>query len=248
MPNDTGADTSFQVRIATDMGWIRGALSLPPGRALLETLNAHQGLLYLRGVTVPGSRERLDTFAVRVASISLVLPAEAAGDPLARTPVTRSRLAAPPRPRRVVLAFERFQVSGTADLAGRSRLTEAFSSGRSFVRLDGAILEPRRTGEATERVETLPEVYVNVARTHGFAEFDDEAPQLAPNIVGAHPDTLAALGLPVVPNAALHGGAADARSAGAQARTSGGFSPPLLRPGLEGPPQGGVGRPGGARR
>jgi hypothetical protein len=186
-------------RIATNIGWIRGCIVLSGDDQLLDVLNRHDGLLRVVDAVVPSRRERLPFFAVRVSSVSLVLPGERTGDQRAAAAEARQRIASGVPHGRVLLLLDKVSVSGAVALVGKRRVSDVFASGRSFVRVDGASIQLEHGGGQADLLDTVPEVYVNVTRVHGIADLDqhgDGASALAAELAGAPARAAAAAARP----------------------------------------------------
>jgi hypothetical protein len=214
----------YPARIATNIGWVRGALSLPGEISILELLNGHDGLLRVTGAWLPSRRERIEFFAVRVGSISLVLPGDHTGDQTAAVAAARHRMANPMPMRRVLLLLDKISVVGSVALGQRARVSDVFAAGRSFVRIEGATISADRGGGNADHLDTVPELFVNVARVHGIADLDGELDPISQTVIPASAESLAAIGKRVVPpRRKTDPGLAVPQSPSPSARTSGGY-------------------------
>lgn len=184
----------YPARIGTNIGWVRGALAVPGHMNVLELLNSHDGLLRVKDAWLPSRKERLEFFAVRVGSISLVLPGDHTGDMRKAAEQAKLRVTHPLPTRRVLLLLDKVSVTGTVVTPGRGRVSDVFAAGRSFVRVEGASIHVDRGGGQTDLLDTVPELFVNVARVHGIADLDGSMDPISQTVIPASPESLAAIG------------------------------------------------------
>jgi hypothetical protein len=167
--------TLYPARLATNVGWVRGSLILPERQRVLDVLNGHDGLLRLVDTFLPARKEHMEFFAVRVGSVSLVLPGATTGDQRQSVAEARAAIAAAAVPqRKVLLLLDKVSVKGTVAMVGKNRVSDLFTGARSFVRVEGASLQAERGGGQSDLIDHFPEVFVNVARVHGIADVDSE--------------------------------------------------------------------------
>lgn len=166
--------TRYPARLASNLGWVRGHIELPPRRSVLDALNDHDGMLRVVNAYLSGRREHVGDLDLRVAAVSLVLPGDVTGDQRSAIAEARARIATPLPRRRVLLMLDRVSIVGTVQVRDGARVWDAMRASHSFVRVEGAAIHAERGGGQSDLVDTLPELYVNVDRIHGISEVGDK--------------------------------------------------------------------------
>lgn len=182
---------TMHLRLATDLGWIRGTLTMPTDQSLERTLNGQDGLMRLSDVVVPSRKERLDFLAVRTRVVSLVLPE---ADPVTAHASRRvSNIAASHRERSVLAMLAKVSVNGKVRLHNHARVSDVFASGQQFFRFTAASIFADRGPGQSDLLDTVDEVYVNLDKILGISDLDGSPTAPPPRVVPASPEALAAI-------------------------------------------------------
>ncbi len=155
---------SVKVRVLSDAGWLKGALTAPPKRSLADSLALAPTMLSMLNSFLPGQDASLPYFALRTHAVQLILLDQPEHMPETSGTFVRAN------PTNVVVLIGDASINGTAMVPQNLRVSDYFTRQHGFVSLSRATLRIRESAHGRAAVHECGEILINSDRMLGVAE------------------------------------------------------------------------------